>query len=799
MIGQTLGHYRIIEKVGGGGMGVVYRAHDEQLERDVALKVLPSGTLRNEASRRQFRKEALALAKLSHPNIETVYEFDTQDGVDFLVMEYVPGNTLAERLAGGALPEKEVVALGMQIAAAMEEAHSRGIVHRDLKPRNIAITERGQAKVLDFGLAKLLPKANEATSDTLTDTQAGAGTLPYMPPEQLQGESVDARADIYAIGAVLYEMATDRRAFPEELPSRVIDAILHHPPVPPRALNSRISPELERIILKCLDKDPSRRFQSAKEMLVDLRRLEGASSSQLVPRQPSAHIRKRAGLLAAYAVAGLLALAVLMTALNVDGWRDRLMGHTRPPQIRSLAVLPFVSFSGEADQDYFADGMTEALITDLGQIQALRVISRTSVMTYKGVKKPLPDIARQLHVDAVVEGSVRHYGDRVQINVQLIQASTDLQLWGKSYEQDLRDILTLQNTAARAIADEIEVKVTPQEQAQLLRKVPVDPVAHEAYLAGRFYWNQRTPQGIRKSIDLFEQAVARDPRYATAYAALADSYRLLPEVTTVPASEAFPKARTAALKALALDNSLAEAHSALANIKEDFDWDWKGAEEEYRRAIELNPGYENAHAWYSNLLLELGRLPDAIVEAKLAQQLDPLSAFTNDNLAAILYYAGDYDQSIEQSQKTLEIDPASHRAHRHLGQVYVQRRMYAEAVSELKKAVELAPGNAEALADLGYVFGVWRKTDEAKKILSELQDSPRQGYVSPYHLAIVYIGLGEKEMALQSLRKAVDDRSPGVVHLKVSPLFQELRSDPRFQDLLSYTGLSGEVNPRKTT
>jgi TolB-like protein/Tfp pilus assembly protein PilF/predicted Ser/Thr protein kinase len=798
MIGQTLGHYRILEKVAAGGMGVVYRAHDEQLERDVALKVLPTGTLSTDASRRQFRKEALALGKLSHPNIETVYEFDTQDGIDFLVMEYVPGNTLAERLATGALPEKEVVALGMQVAAAMEEAHSRGIVHRDLKPRNIAITERGQAKVLDFGLAKLLPQVNELTSDTLTDTQAGAGTLPYMPPEQLQGEPVDARADIYTIGAVLYEMATDRRAFPQELPSRVIDAVLHHPPVPPRALNSRISPELERIIFKCLDKDPGRRFQSAKELLVDLRRLGSSSTAQTTAPLPLPKFWSKATRLAAYGLVGLLALAALLTALNVRGLRDRVMGHPRPPQIRSLAVLPFVNFSGDADQDYFADGMTEALITDLGQIQALQVISRTSVMTYKGVKKPLPDIARQLHVDAVVEGSVRRYGDRVEINVQLIRASTDLQLWGKSYEQNLRDILTLQNTAARAIADEIEVKLTPQEQAQLSRNVPVDPIAHEAYLTGRFYWNKRTSQGVQKSIDYFEQAIARDPRYAIAYAALADSYRLLPELTTVPASEAFPKARTAALKALALDNSLAEAHSALANVKEDFDWDWKGAEEEYRRAIELNPGYENAHAWYSNLLLELGRLPEAIVEARLSQRLDPLSAFTNDNLAAILYYAGDYDQSIEQCQKTLEIDPASYRAHRHLGQVYVQRRMYADAVSELKKAVELSPGSTEALADLGYVFGVWGKTDEARRILLELQDSLRQGYVSPYHLAIVYIGLGEKELALKSLRKAVDDRSPGVVHLKVSPLFQELQSDPRFQDLLSYTGLSGDVNPRKT-
>jgi serine/threonine protein kinase/tetratricopeptide (TPR) repeat protein len=793
MIGQTLGHYRIIEKVAAGGMGVVYRAHDEQLERDVALKVLPSGTLSNDASRRQFRKEALALAKLSHPNIETVYEFDTQDGIDFLVMEYVPGNTLAERLAAGALPGKEVVALGMQIAAAMEQAHSRGIVHRDLKPRNIAITERGQAKVLDFGLAKLLPQLNEATSDTLTDTQAGAGTLPYMPPEQLQGESVDVRADIYTIGAVLYEMATDRRAFPEELPSRVIDAILHHPPVPPRALNSRISPELERIILKCLDKDPGRRFQSAKELLVDLGRLDPSATAHRAPLPPSPIVWKRIAKLAGYAMAGLLAFAALMIVANIGGWRDRLMGRTRLNEIRSLAVLPFENLSGDADQEYFADGMTDALINDLGQISELRVISRTSVMAYKGAKKRLPDVARQLKVDAVVEGSVRRSADKVQINVQLVQASTDITLWGRSYEQDLRDILTLQNTAARAIADEIQIKLTPEEQARLSRNDPVDPAAHEAYLTGRFYWNKRTPQGLQKSVDYLEQAVRKDPKYAVAYAALADSYHLLPELTAVPASEAFPKARTAALKALEIDDSLAEAHTALGNVKEDYDWDWSGAEKEYKRALELNPGYEIAHAWYSNLLLELGRLPEALGEARIAQQLDPLSSFTNDNLAAILYYAGQYDQAIEQCQKTLEIDPASHQAHRHLGQVYIQKRLYPEAVSELKKAVELSTGSTEALVELGYVWGISGKKEEARHILLELKDPSQHRYVSSYHLAIVYIGLGERDLALQSLRKAVEDRSPGVVHLKVSPFFQELRSDRRFQDLLVYTGLSGKA------
>jgi TolB-like protein/tetratricopeptide (TPR) repeat protein/predicted Ser/Thr protein kinase len=790
MIGQTLGHYRILEKIAAGGMGVVYRAHDEQLERDVALKVLPSGTITDTSSRRQFRKEALALAKLSHPNIETIYEFDTQDGIDFLVMEYVPGNTLAERLGSGALPEKEVVALGMQITAAMEEAHNCGIVHRDLKPRNIAITERGQAKVLDFGLAKLLPKVNEVTAaDTLTDTQAGAGTLPYMPPEQLQGESVDARADIYTIGAVLYEMATDRRAFPEQLPSRVINAILHHPPVPPRALNSRISPELERIILKCLDKEPGRRFQSAKELSVDLCRLDGAPSNGVAPQPPPLR-PNRTRWLVVYSLAALLAIPAALIALNFHGWRDDLMGRPRPAQVRSLAVLPFENLSGDPEQDYFADGMTDALINDLGQIAALRVISRTSVMAFKGAKRSLPDIARQLHVEAVAEGSVRRNEDKVQINVQLVQASTDVQLWGRSYEQDLRDILTLQNAVARAIADEIQIKLTPQEQAQLSRKDQVDPIAHEAYLTGRFYWNKRTPQGLQKSIDSLERAVSIDPKYAVAYAALAYSYHLLPELTSVPASEAFPKARTAALKALELDDSLAEAHTALGNVKEDYDWDWSGAEKEYKRAIELNPGYEIAHVWYSNLLLELGRLPEAIVEARTAQQLDPLSAFTNDNLAAMLYYAGEYDQAVQQCQNTLEIDPASHQAHRHLGQIYIQKRFYPEAISELKKAVDLSPGSTEALADLGYVLGVSGKKEEARQILVELENSSQHQSVSSYHLAIVHIGLGERELALQSLQKAVDDRSPGVVHLKVSPLLEGLRSDPRFEDLLVYTGLS---------
>ncbi|MGB2898951.1 MAG: serine/threonine-protein kinase, partial [Candidatus Acidiferrum sp.] len=428
MIGQTLGHYRILEKVGAGGMGVVYRARDEQLDRDVALKVLPSGTLSDDTARRHFRKEAMALARLNHPNIGTVYEFDTQEGIDFIVMEYFPGKTLAEQLAGGTPPEKDVIALGIQIASALEEAHERGIVHRDLKPANIAITAKGSAKVLDFGLAKLLHPAEDGPTEAWADSQAGAGTLPYMPPEQLKGQRVDARADIYTIGAVLYEMATGRRAFRDGVVTRLIDAILHQPPIPTRALNPRISPELDSIILKCLDKEPGRRYQSAKELLVDLRRMQPASSGNVAPPAPP-YVWGRARRRITYAMAGLLALAAGLAAMNVGGWRYRLLSRTHIPQIQSLAVLPFENLSGDPDQDYFADGMTDTLITDLGQLHALRVISRTSVMRYKSTQKPIDQIAQELHVDAIVEGSVSRSDGSARVTARLVYGSTDAQLW----------------------------------------------------------------------------------------------------------------------------------------------------------------------------------------------------------------------------------------------------------------------------------------------------------------------------------------------------------------------------------
>jgi TolB-like protein/Tfp pilus assembly protein PilF len=607
-----------------------------------------------------------------------------------------------------------------------------------------------------------------------------------MPPEPLQGEPVDARADIYTIGAVLYEMATDIRAFPDELPSRVIDAILHHPPVPPRALNSRISPELERIILKCLDKDPGRRFQSAKELLVDLGRLGTPSTAHTSALPLPPHFWKRAARLTAYAGFGLLALAVVLGALNIGGWRDRLRGLSRPSQIRSLAVLPLENRSGDPEQDFFADGMTDELISELAKISGIKVISRTSVMRFKNSKQLLPQIAKSLKVDAVVEGSVQRVGDRVRIKASLVYAGTDRELWTRSYDEDLRDVLTLESVVAKAIADEIQVQLTPLEQARLSRPRPENPQAHEAYLMGRYYWNKRTADGLLKSIAYLEQAIAKDPDYAIAYAALADSYHVLPELTSVTAAEAFPKARTAALKALELDNSLAEAHTALASIKEDYDWDWKGAEASYERGIELSPGYMLAHAWYSNLLLELGRYPEALAQARIAQQLDPLSVLANDNLSAILFYAGENDQSIDQCRKTLEIDPTSSQAHRHLAQAYTQKQLYSEAIAELKKAIELSNGSPAARSELGYVFGISGNTEEARRILLQLKSGAD---VSPYHLAIVYMGLKESDKALEALNEAVKRRSAGVVHLKIARQFQDLRKDQRFERMLIDVGL----------
>jgi TolB-like protein/Flp pilus assembly protein TadD len=489
-------------------------------------------------------------------------------------------------------------------------------------------------------------------------------------------------------------------------------------------------------------------------------------------------------------VVALLVLGAVLIAFNVAGLRDRLMWLVRArhgvplPRIESIAVLPLANLSGDPEQEYFADGMTEELITNLGKISALRVISRTSVMRYKKTEKPLPQIARELGVDGIVEGSVLRVGDRVRITAQLIQAEQERHLWAESYERDLRDILALQSEVARAIASEIKVRLTPQEQTRLASARPVNPDAHEAYLKGRYFWNKRTEEGLKKGIDFFGQALEKDPAYALAYTGLADCYYLLADYRFVPWKEAYPRAKGAATKALELDETLAEAHTSLALIKDRYEWDWPGAEREFKRAIELNPNYATAHHWYSNYLEEMGRHDEAIAEIKRAQQLDPLSLIINAVVGLRFRSARRYDEAIEQLRKTLEMDPNFAMAHFLLGGVYKQKGQYESAIAEYQKGRSASGGSVHLLAALGRAYAAAGKRRKALKILGELKELSKRRYVSASFVASIYVALGEKDQALEWLEKGYRDRDAAMVGLNWVPTFDPLRSDPRFEDLL---------------
>jgi serine/threonine-protein kinase len=782
MIGQKLGHYRLEEKIGAGGMGEVYRARDEHLERDVAIKVLPSGALADESARKRFRKEALALSKLNHPNIATVFDFDTQEGVDFLVMEHIAGMALNEKLAAGPLAEKEIARLGMQMAEGLAAAHSENIIHRDLKPGNLRLTSDGRLKILDFGLAKLLRPAPEeaVTAESLSQSQLGAaaGTLPYMAPEQLRGEEVDARTDIYAAGCVLYELATAQRPFSVTQGPKLIDAILHQPPVSPRDLNPRVSPGLETVILKALDKEPDRRYQSARDLRTDLDRLTtGLTVAVATPRPQRAW---RVPALAAGAA--VLALTALV-GLNVGRLRDHLFG-APVPKIESLAVLPLDNLSRDPEQEYFADGMTEALIAELSKVKALKVISRTSAMRYKGTDKSMPQIARELDVDALIEGSVAHEGDQVRITVQLIHGPTDKHLWAESYQRELRGVLALQSQVARAIAREIQVTVTPAEATRLAGARSVNPEAYRHYLLGRHHWSKRTPEGFQKAAEHFQQAIDLDPTYAQAYVGLADVYALQPSWGLAAPSEAFPRARAEALKSLKLDDNLAEPYAALGLIKHDYDRDWKAAEQDFRRALELNPNYATTHHWYGQLLSHSGRHEEAIAEANLAERLDPLAPNISRSVGQTLFYARRYDEAVRHLQRTQKMYPEFLSPSIELSKAYAQLGRYEEALAEAEKARKL-PEFDPYYGAIGWVYARAGRKAEARRLLRRLQELSKQRYIDPAAMATIYIGLGQNEEALTWLERAYEQRgSYLILFLNVDPVYDPLRDDPRFQDLL---------------
>jgi len=842
-LGKTISHYRIVQKLGGGGMGVVYKAEDTRLGRCVALKFLSEDVWRDREALKRFQREARAASALNHPHICTVYDLGEEAGEPYIVMECLEGQTLKQRLAVAAVSDRrsvdrrstlqtamgtsplqtgELLDLATQITDALDAAHRKGIIHRDIKPANIFLTEDGQAKILDFGLAKMarpVSVAGDSTSELQTAAGAVAGTVQYMSPEQALGQPVDARTDLFSFGSVLYEMATGRNAFPGSTASETIAHILHSQPEAVARFNYDVPQELERLIRKCLEKDLHLRYQSAADLRTDLLRLkrdtESPRAGAVPPASPPAmsvaavsdrrDVDRRSTLQTAMGTSPLqrrrarifgiatLALAGVVAALvgvNVAGLRDRLLTtvgarHGVPvPKIESLAVLPLENLSHDPEQEYFADGMTDELIAELGQIEALRVISRTSVMQYKGVKKPLPQIARELNVDAVIEGSVLRSGNHVRISAQLIQANPEKHLWARSYERDLNDVLALQSEVAGAIANEIKIKVTPQEQARLASARPVNPEAHEAYLKGRFYWNLRTKEGVNKGKEYFQQAIEKDPGYALAYAGLADSYEILSDWALMPPREALPRAKAAALKAVEMDETLGEAHVSLGAARRDYDLDWVGAEKEFKRAIELNPGYATAHQWYAEYLSAMGRHKEALAEVKRAQELDPLSPIINAYAGMVFFNARRYDEAIAQLQSTLELNAEFYPAHYYLGGVYEQEKRYAEAISEYQKAITLQPDDIKLPLCLACVYAAEGKRPEAVNILSHMEELSMRRCVPSYTMALAYAALGDAGRAFARLQKAYEDREVEVIFLKVSPPNDRLRSDPRFQDLL---------------
>jgi eukaryotic-like serine/threonine-protein kinase len=830
MTSQRLSHYRILDKLGAGGMGEVYLAEDTRLDRKVAIKFLPSNSTSDQQAKKRLIREAQAAAKLDHSNICSIYEVGEEDGRSFIVMQYVAGETLAERIHRKPLELRESLDIAVQVAGALVEAHSRGIVHRDIKPQNVMITGRGQVKVLDFGLAKIVQEKSLAdstaeTENLLTEPGMIVGTVPYMSPEQLRGETLDDRSDIFSFGAVLYEMVSGRQPFAAENAAATISIILTKEP-PPLARYSREVPgELERIISKALRKDREERYQTSKDLLIDLKSLfeEITFEAKLETSTPARSTGKSETVTSdgdarlGTAPQPLMRTAVVETARTessnsfIGGVRRHrwqfaalfilliafagigiylALGHGKA--IDSLAVLPFVNVSGDPNTEYLADGITESLINNLSQLPNLTVMSRNSVFRYKGQEADAQVVGRDLKVQAVLTGHMVQRGDNLSISAELVDVRNNSHLWGEQYNRKLSDILAVQAELSREISEKLRLHLSGEQQKQLTRRYTDNTEAYQIYLKGRYYWNKRTPATIDKAIEYFQQAVEKDPGFALAFVGLADCYDV--PANPLPPREKMPKAKAAAMRALQLDELLAEAHTSLARVLAVYDWDWAGAEKEFKRAIELNPRYAVAHQWYGGYFEATGRHDESIAERKRAQELDPLSLIMNFELGTAFYFARNYEQAIEQFQKTLELDPSFPPAYIFLPAVYEQTGMYNQAIAGFQKAITLrgatSLGSSLPMSGLGHVYAVSGRKREAQAVLDELKQLSRHEFVPADDIALIYAGLGEKDQAFLWLEKAYEERAFRLSWLKVEPRWDSLRPDPRFADLMRRVGLA---------
>ena len=803
--GTRLGRYEIVAALGAGGMGEVYRARDHQLRRDVAIKVLPASLSTDPDRLRRFEQEAQAAGSLNHPNVLAIYDVGTQEGVPFIVSELLEGETLRCRLAGPPMPVRSALDLAMQAIEGLAAAHARGIVHRDLKPENVFVTTDDRVKILDFGLAKLAQPGHElsgtaattAAIGTLTDAGAVLGTVGYMSPEQVTGVAVDHRSDVFSFGAILYELVTGTRAFACGSPVETMSAILRDepPPIAPgsageKELGSASLHALDRVVRRCLEKRPDDRFQSARDLGFALSEIAAGSPGRPV-RSKASRIR-RAGWVAAATV--LASLSIWVFGILDVRWRER--GQGGDLRIGSLAVLPLENLSKDPDQEYLSDGLTEALIADLARVGGLRVISRTSAMTYKSTAKKLPQIARELNVDAVLEGSVVRSGDRVRVTAQLIDAASDRHIWANSYDRDLRDVLALQADVARAVAQEIRVTLTPQEAAHLAAQRPVNREAHEAYLRGRYLLGKGSEHAVRQAIEYFDQAITLDPMYALPYAGLSDAYAGLRWNSHVRPHAVMPQAKAAAAKAVELNPTLAEGHVSMGVVLMSYEFDWPRAEEALRRAIDLSPNLADAQHYYALYLGGVGRHTEARKTIDRAVELDPLSLVTLNDAGLVAYLAGDYPRMIEMTRKAIDLDPNFWPALRDLGLGYERVGRFADAVSLLEKARQIDP-NPSVLEMLGGAYAAWGKQDEARKVLAELSEVARQRYVCPYEVATVHACLGDKESAMQWLQKGYEERADCMAWAGTDPKLDALQGDARFEGLLQRIGLQRQVRPAR--
>ena len=779
MTDQTLGRYRIIDTLGTGGMGVVYRAHDPSLARDVAIKMLHPAALGDEAAHQRFVAEAQTLSQLNHPNICTVYEIGAIDGRAFIAMELVKGRTLASIIPLGGLPSETALRYGVEIADALAHAHRQGVVHRDLKSANIVITPEGHAKVLDFGLAKRSTVSPESMTVAQAVTQPGVavGTPAYMSPEVLAGGNADERSDVWALGVILHEMCSGERPFSGGAPATLAASILKEPP---SALAPTVAPAVRGIVNRCLAKEPAQRYQSASEVRAAL---ETAGVESQVAGV-AAHARGRTR---SWPRVGLTAAALVVAiALGVFLWQRE-----PPPsgRIESLAVLPLENLSGDPEQDYFADGMTEQLTADLSRLGRLRVISRTSVMQYQKARKPLTEIARELKVDGVVEGSIVRIGDKVRITAKLVRATRNEEnLWAQSYERDLHDILALQGEVARAIAAEIDISLTPQEAARLATGRRIDPTAHQQFLLGRYHFNRGIEEGLRKAVSHFEQAIRRDPAYADAYAGLAETYIALSSNYDRP-RDTIPLAKAAALNALKIDDSLADAHAHLGFIHFFYDWDAKAAEREFARAIQINPNLASARIQRAGYYLAVGKPRDAVAELRLALQLDPLSLRTHALGTIYLVFAREYDEAIQLARNALELEPRFGVAIGFQGLAYAEQGRFKEAIANLEKAAELDKSVMVRLFR-AHVHAVAGDRRRAEDLIHQTEQDAEHRYVCPYEIATAYVSLRNNDKAYEWLRKGIEERADCMAWLGVEPWMEPFRSDPRYEQLVREIGLA---------